>query len=335
MLIGGALVWGLGMATHPLVAMLAPAVLCAFLSRVRNVPARTAVYAVLGVAAGLAAYAYLPIRSEMVTAQRLDPTVQLGLPPGQSFWDNEHPASLAGFRQVISGADFGAGGTFSRIFAADTYTSGGMKYALAAIKEFTPVGLAFAIVGGVLLMRSEPWTGITLFLALAVPTDFTFAYTIEADPERYYLISFLVLAVFAAYGAHRATERMPRGRLASALLICAIAAALFWINRNKFDQVNDPGAQSLIATVVGHTPDNAILLAPWLDATPLAYAAYVEHRLGHRLLHSTWYGDDAQYVPVWMRTRPVYVVDKLWGDVPGFRPVTIPSSPTLYRIVKK
>jgi len=334
-LVAGALAWGLGMATHPLVALLGPGLLCAFLSRARGLPRRTALLATAAVVAGLAVYAYLPIRSAMVTQMRLDPTVQLGLPPGQSFWDNEHPASFAGFRQVISGADFGAGGTFTHLFEAGTYSGGGMKYALSAIKEFTPLGLALGIIGGVLLAAAEPWVGVTLLLALAVPTDFTFAYTIEADPERYYLISFLIVSVFAAYGTHRATERLPLGRIVAALVLSALAGALFWTNRDKFDQRNDTGAQSLVSMVVQRTPENAILLAPWLDATPLAYAAYVEHRLGHRILHSTWLSDDAQYVPTWIRTRPVYVVDKLWGSVPGYRTIALNTSPTLYRVVKK
>jgi len=333
-LIAGGLVWGLGMSTHPLVALLGPGLLCAFLSRVRSVERRTAAIAAGAVLAGLAVYAYLPIRSAMVTHMHLDPTAQLGLPPGQSFWDNGHPASLAGFRQVISGADFGAGGTFMHLFEAATYSGGGMKYALAAIKEFTPVGLALAIVGGVLLTAAERWIGAALLLALAVPTDFTFAYTIEADPERYYLISFLILSVFAAYGVHRATERVPWGRLLGAAALFALAGALLWTNRDKFDQRNDTGAQSLISTILRRTPDNAILLSPWLDATPLAYAAYVEHRLGRRILHSTWLSDDAQYVPKWAKTRPVYVVDKLWGSVPGYHTVALNTSPTLYRIVK-
>lgn len=333
-LIAGAAAWGLGMGTHPLVALIGPALLIVFLVRAPSVDSRAAFFALLAVVAGVLTYAYLPVRSAIVTAEHLDPTAQLGLPPGQSFWDNEHPSSLSGFRQMISGADFGAGGTFGHLIAPETYSGGGMKYALSALKEFTPFGLVLAVVGIVLLLRDDLWLGITLFAALAVPTDFSFAYTIEADPERYYLISFALIAVFAGYACCRLADRVPAGRVFGALALAATAALLLYANRDTFNQRHDNGAETMIETVIARTPDNAILLAPWLDATPLAYAAYVQHRLGHRIVHSTWLSDDAQYVPVWTKTRPVYVVDQLFGKVKGFHTQTIQGQPTLWRVVK-
>ena len=86
--------------------------------------------------------------------------------------------------------------------------------------------------------------------------------------------------------------------------------------------------------MLNRTPDNEVLLAPLLDATPTARAAYVEHRLGNRILHSSWYADDAAYIPKWTKERPVYIADQVWGSVKGYHLVTIPGSPALYAVVK-
>ena len=77
-------------------------------------------------------------------------------------------------------------------------------------------------------------------------------------------------------------------------------------------------------------------LAPWIDSTPLAYAAYVDRALGKRIVDSAWLSDEAARVPQWIaQGRHVYVVDQVYGDVPGYRLVRIPGSPDVYRIEKK
>jgi Protein of unknown function (DUF2723) len=331
----GAAAWGLGIATHPIDAFVLPALVVIVVYKRQHLSRRTFALGIGALILGVAFYAYLPARSAIVTAHHLDPTAALGLPPGQSFWDNDHPSSWGGFREMISGADFSAGGTFPKLFAAQTYADGGLKYALDAWREFTLAGLLLAVVGLVLLVRSDAALGAAVFLALAVPADFSFAYTIEADIERYYLVSFAMIAVLAGYACARLAAGNVLVRAAGMVLLTFVACALLFWNRGTFSQRNDTGAENLIATVTSKTPDNAILISPWLDATPLAYAAYVDHRLGHRLLHSAWYADDAAYIPTWVKTHPVYVVDLVWGTVKGYRLVEIPGSPALYRVVKK
>jgi hypothetical protein len=139
----------------------------------------------------------------------------------------------------------------------------------------------------------------------------------------------------AGYGACAIAQALPVLRRSIVAIMAIAAIALVIINRGTFDQPHQSGAQAVIDTVVEKTPDNAILVAPWLFATPLAYAAYVEHRLGHRTLDCAWLADDAAMVPQWTRTRPVYVVGQLFGHVPGFRTVQIPGSPDLFKVVKK
>ena len=90
----------------------------------------------------------------------------------------------------------------------------------------------------------------------------------------------------------------------------------------------------LIQSVVARTPGDAVLLAPWIDSTALAYAAYVDGSLGHRIVVSAWLSDEAARVPGWIRAgRQVYVVDQVVGSVPGYRLEHISGSPDIYRIV--
>jgi hypothetical protein len=140
--------------------------------------------------------------------------------------------------------------------------------------------------------------------------------------------------VLAGYGGSWIAQRLPLLRRSMPLVVAVMAVALLILNRGTFGQLHDPGAQAVIDTVVEKTPGNAVLIAPWLYATPLAYAAYVEHRLGHRILDCAWLADEAAMVPQWMKTRPVYVVGQLFGEVPGYRTVRIAGSPDLFKLVK-
>jgi hypothetical protein len=334
-LAGGALAWGLGIATHPIVALLLPALLLLFLVRIRRVTLRAFACALAALLFGIAWYAYLPARSAAVTHARLDPTRSLGLPPGKAFWDNDHPSTLAGFKQVISGQDFGAGGTFQRMLDPQTYADGGDEFAGVLLRELTPFGLLLALGALYALARRDVWLAAALTLALVVPSAFAIAYSIETDPQRYGLIPFAVLAALAGYGASEIVRALPPLRAGVATTLCVMVAALVVLNRGTFEQRTDSGAQAVIATAVKKTPANAILIAPWLYATPLAYGAYVEHRLGRRIVISAWLSEDAARVPQWLRSRPVYVVGQIFGEVPGYRLVEIPAPVRLYRVVKQ
>lgn len=332
-LIGGALAWGLGIATHPIVALLLPALLLLFVVRMRTVALRTFVFALAALVFGVAWYAYLPVRSAVVTAARLDPTRSLGLPPGESFWDNDHPSSLSGFKMEISGQEFKAGGTFARMLDVQTYTDNADKYLDLVLRELTPIGILFALGGLYALARHDRVLALAFALAILFPTAFALAYTIETDPQRYNLIPFAAMCALAGYAASEIVRELPRLRPATLALVAAAVVVLFVENSDTFDQRTATGAQAVIASVVKKTPANAILISPWLYAAPLAYASYVEHRLGDRIVISAWLAENAARVPAWMRTRPVYVVGQVFGDVPkGYRLEKIQGEVPLYRV---
>ena len=333
-LAGGALAWGLGIACHPIVALLLPALLLLFLVRLRRVALRTFALAFAALVFGVAWYAYLPVRSAMVTNARLDPTRLLGLPPGKAFWDNDHPSTLAGFKKEISGAEFQAGGTFQRMLDPQTYADAGETYQDLLYREFTPIALLFAAGGLYALARRDWRLAAAILLAIGVPTAFALAYTVETDPQRYHLIPFALICVLAGYAASEIARALPTLRKAALGLLGANIISLLVLNASTFDQRTSPGARAVISSVAQKTPGNAILIAPWLYATPLAYGAYVERSLDRRIVISAWLAEYASSVPEWMRTHPVFVVGQVFGEVPGYRLVKVPAAVPLYRLTR-
>jgi 4-amino-4-deoxy-L-arabinose transferase-like glycosyltransferase len=332
-LMAGALTWGLGIASHPIVALLLPALLIVFIAHIRKVTLRTFALAFAALLFGVAWYAYLPARSAAITASRLDPTRALGIPPGRAFWDNDHPSTWNGFVKEVSGNEFSAGGTFARIVSPSTYAGRIPGYFWTLLLELSPLGVLLALGGWFALWQRDDALSIALLAALAFPTAFGLAYTIEADSQRYYLIGFAVGAALAGYGASAVIRELPPLRRMVLAIVVLLSLGLIAVNRQTFEQRSDPGAQAVIASVIKKTPRDAVLISPWLYATPLAYAAYVEHSLGRRVVDTAWLADDAKRVPRWTRTRPVYVVGILFGEVPGYRTVRIAGSPDLYRVV--
>jgi 4-amino-4-deoxy-L-arabinose transferase-like glycosyltransferase len=332
LLIAGALAWGLAIATHPIAVLLFPALLVALLERINTLRAASFALAVCAFACGVSLYAYLPLRSAAVTAARLDPTLSLGLPPGEAFWDNDHPSSRQGFVKELFGAEYGAGGALARMGSFDTYKQGVPSYADHLLTDLTPATLVFALAGIVLLWRRDDAQATLLLLAFALPTAFALAYTIEADPLRYYLIGYAVISALAGYGLSRTMTaiRLPGAiRPATALLV---AAALLIAHRNDFEQRTSTGSQAVIDGVVKNTPRNAILITPWIDATALAYGAYVERRLGDRIVVPSWLSENASRVPAWIHRRPVYVVGQIFGQVAGYQLLRVADEPDIYRI---
>lgn len=334
-LIAGALAWGLAIATHPLTVFLLPAFLVLLLARLRRTPWRSIAAGVLALCCGLAVYAYLPVRSAMVTAQRLDPTRSLGLAPGQSFWDTDHPSSWSGLVREVSGEQFPTRSALASLIDPAVYRSQAPGFFLLLLREITPLCVLAALGGAIALARRDRWLTLGLLSAFAFPAAFAFAYSIEADLQRYYLLSFAVSLIFVSCGASAVADALPLLRRTAATIVAAMAVALLVLNRGTFAQPYEGGAQATIASVVEKTPRNAVLIAPWLFATPLAYAAYVDRDLGGRIVVAAWLADQAKHVPQWTQTRPVYVVGRLFGRVPGYRTVPIPGSTELWKIVRK
>jgi hypothetical protein len=314
----------LALAVHSGMILVVPGVVLAALSRR---PGWRAAAACLGFGAVivLGAYAYLPLRSAIVYAQRRDPTLALGIPPGRPFWDSDHPSTWAGFRAEVGGGEFGTAGALRRLLDPAVLAELPARYGEAAVGDLAGGVVLIALIGVLAVIRRAPAAGIGILGGTLLPVVFVLAYPAESDPERYFLPSYWAIGVFLAAGA----DLLARGGLGPAPRpIVAIVAALFgfvaagdvYANRGAFEATDEWSARRFIDRIVRETPPDAILVAPWMYATPLAYAAYVEKRLGKRIVLTGWPNDYAAYYPTWLADRPIeFITDDPVVAVSGLR----------------
>ena len=330
-----ALSYGLGLATHSIVAFAAPALGLLVLLRAGALRWRECGAAALALVTGLAVYAYLPIRSAVVDSAHLDPAAALGKPPGNAFWNTDDPSQWTGFIRLVSGSDFPTGDALRSMFDPSVYAANGPQLVLDLYKDFTVAGLLLALAGAVAIFRRDRWLAIAFLLLALLPSAFVFGYTVVADMHRYFFDAVAVTAVFCGTGAGAIAALPGRYARLAAFVPALLAIVLLCSNRATFEQRFDRGASSLIAGVARATPDTAVIVAPWQQATALAYGAYVDGRLRHRIIDSSWYEDDAQYIPAWVKRYPVFVVGSPWGYVKGYELERVSISPEIYRVVSK
>ncbi|MBV9278008.1 MAG: DUF2723 domain-containing protein [Candidatus Eremiobacteraeota bacterium] len=337
-LYGSAAAWACGIATHPIAALAGIGLLIVLVSRWESIATVQLLKALaLGIIIVGAFYAYLPIRSAQVTAQGRDPTLALGVAPGRPFWDYDHPANRSGFVALVSGSEFPVGAGIAAIFLPETYVHHGLRYMRTIVDNFTFAGLGLIVAGAIFFIRSQRLRAIGFIIAGMTAVPFALGYPPEADVERYFLISFVASAVLIGIALKEPIVRWPRFRVAVLAAGALLVAAQWYVHRDLLGQRFDPGASRYLAYIRSHTESNAIIVAPWAYATPLAYAAYVERDLGNRIVDAAWLSDDVDLIPRWIVRRPVYVVYLPWGDPPsGYRLKLIRrEAPALYRIVKR
>jgi transmembrane protein TMEM260 (protein O-mannosyltransferase) len=306
----------------------------------RRLPPR-AVARGVGIAALIVvvAYAYLPLRSAYVSAHRLDPTLALGIPPGRPFWDDHHPATREGFRSLVAGSEWGPGETLLRLFTPDTVRVAARRYGEYLLEDETQVLLFVALVGLGFIAAQSPVIALGLVLAALVPALFGASYQAEADPSRYVLALYAVLALGAAVAAERTVRAFGRERPGAALaVVAALLAAVVVrdgvLGGDLFAQRADDAASRLGERVAASTRDGAVVVAPWDWATPLGYKAYVERRLGRRIVVCALASDHLDDYARWLHDRQVAIVSDGAPQLPGFRVRRLAGgTPQVYEIL--
>jgi hypothetical protein len=323
-LLGCAAAAGLALAVHSGTILVLPGIVLAAFARrpsLRDVLGCCA----LGAAIVIIAYAYLPVRSAIVYAQRRDPTLALGLPPGRPFWDSDHPSTWTGFRAEVGGGEFGASHALQRLVDPAVLGQLPAKYGRAAVGDLAGGVMLVGLIGFVAVVRRLPFAALGVAGGSLLPVLFVLAYPAESDPERYFLPSYWAIGVFLGAGAdvlaRGGLSRAPRALVAVVGgLFVFVAASDVYVNRGAFSQSPDDAAAQFVDRVVHETAPDAIVVAPWMYATPLAYAAYVQHRLGKRVVVTGWPGDYIAYYPSWIVDRPiVFVSDDPVLAVAGLR----------------
>jgi hypothetical protein len=311
-------------------------------------------------------YAYIPIRSAVVTAGAYDRTLSLGFPSGHPYWDYGHPADLHNFIGLITGAQVNATSSFGRMLSLPLLFSGLSHFCAIAFAEFSIVGAIALAVGIVVGWRRFRDVTLYTFVASVLIALFTAAFSAETDPDRYYIVSFVLLTPFVGIGASAAADALitglrlrersgnsdrndagrrdhvggdvGRGALArvglsfvTAVLVTTIAIGVYR-ERAVFGWHYDRWGGDYVARVRALTPNNAVIVAPWVLASPLAYAEYVERSYGDRIVAAGSVAADGIYLVPVLRSRPVYIV--LDAHVPkGFRLRKVSGAdPPIYKL---
>ncbi|TAM89896.1 DUF2723 domain-containing protein [bacterium] len=316
---------GLGLANHPVALWLVPGLAILVLARGRALSVRTLATCAAIVAAALMLYAYLPLRSAVVAAAGLDPARLLPGMDGGFLWDYNHPSTWHGFLAEVSGSQFGAGSTLAAALDLGSYPTYVTHWLREGVPEFGLFGIVASLIGLVVLALRDWRAALGLSVAACAAVPFAVAFRdVEGDVARYFLLSFWMVGVGIACWLPAAW--LTRGAVierASAWL-ALFCTALFvgrMLHGNLaiLQQRDDRGARSVIDAVRAATPSGAVVVAPWLDATALGYAAYVERSLDHRIIVSAWPDDIAAEYPAWMHLRPVYLAVGREPRVPGLR----------------
>jgi hypothetical protein len=327
-LIRSGLFLGLALATHLIALWFVPGILVLLIAgSLKHKAWRPAAIAACALLASLALYAYLPLRAAAITSAHLDPTASvLGL-SGQAFWDYDSPQTRAGFIRLVTGADFHTTDAFSALRDPANIPQYFLRLAQTLVTQYTWAGMIVAIVGLVALFARWPLAlGLLLTAVLVVP--FSMTYGVLIDPGKYYLILLWTFALFVSRGV----TAFGRFEAAPALLVAIAVGINIGHSGHVFAQRNLHNGDRLIADVRDHTEPNAIIIAGWSYATPLAYAAYVQKDFGERFPVSSAPFDD---ISRWTTIRPVYYLPFPESNLklPGVRLERIENtSPPLYRV---
>jgi hypothetical protein len=338
-----ALFSGFALGAHPSTMWMLPGVAIVAVASLRRSQVRiwqTAAVAALAFCMGLSVYAYLPIRSAIVTKMQLDPTANLAL-DYHPIWDYDHPVTSAGFVRLVTGADFGASGAIGIMLQPAGYGSYVTGFVQTLNGQFTAAGVILAVVG-LIAQRRRPSLACGLLVAAFGIFPFARTYAqmgILTDAPKYYLVALWVTTLAIGMGAaafSRAFTRLGKPLRAIGLVaLLAIAVVSAGQSRQYVAQRDDHSAEAIIASVARLTPDDAIIATPWWYATPLFYAAYAEKSLGHRrIITNVGHADIAALATI----ATVYYVPLPENDI-AFDGVTLDPVAgawrAMYRVIPK
>ncbi len=310
---GGAL--GLALGTHLTTLWLVPGALVAvFLSGASGDAVRRLRTFGGPLVLGTLVYLYLPLASYVNTALRRDPTRALGIAPGRQFFDYAHVADPRNLLWLVTGQQVSASQSiFATILRPDLVAVVAHTAQRLALEIPTTLGVLVAIaILFAVVRRDVRVTPLLLSIGCALP--FTAGFTAESEPRRYFIVSVWVLCLLGAYGCVR-LEQLFANRIRSRALAFVIFAALFSLDRTLyrggaalFLQPQDRLSRTYIDDVIADTPRDAVIVVEWVPGTPIAYAAYVEHRLDRRILDVGLPATEAVFFQRWLKRRPVWVI---------------------------
>jgi hypothetical protein len=257
--------------------------------------------------AGLALYAYLPLRSSYVVRHHLDPATALNGVNGGIFWNYNDPSTPRGLALELTGSESQTPGYFLASFNP-VHVASAVRTFLETMTAQYGIPASLLIFGGLIAALRRDWrAAIVVCVACTSALLFSVVYPNESDVGRYrMLVSWLAVPLFGALTPRvRSTPAMAwHGAL---LLILLAGAATAFAQQSFFSHREALGGRWVILAVRPYVPAGSAIVTGWLDATSLAYGAYVDGSLAGRTIVS----DDHLNVPlyrVWARRQRVFVL---------------------------
>jgi hypothetical protein len=318
--------FGLGVAAHPNAIWIAPGLAAgAIVAKPR--PSMRLIAASLALTAcGLLLYLYLPLRSAYVVAHGLDPTHVLPGAGGGIFWNYNDPSTPAGFVRALTGTESDA----PRFLLASLNPLHLQDAVWAFVSEigeqFGAFALLLVLAGAVAAWRRDWRTALFLCIACTAALLFSVTYPNEADIGRYRMLALwlavpLVGSLSPEPGRGASAHLAPRVVLAAFLFAGALLSLV--AHRGFFDRPPREGGRWAIDAVRPFVPPGGVIVVDgWIDATSLAYGAYVDKSLPGRIVVSGWDRDDMGNYRAWASGRPVFVLTDphAVGSLPGASP---------------
>ena len=299
---------GLGMAAHPNALWILPALLGGAAIAKRRPPARIVAGSFGLVIAGLLLYAYLPLRSAYVVAHHLDPASALPGYRGGIFWNYNDPSTPSGLALELTGTESKTPSYFLASLNPVHLGTALWTFVAGLRSEYGIVAAALAVAGFGAACRRD-WRGaLVLGVACTAGLVFSVVYPNESDVGRYRLLaSWIAVPLFGAL-----TPQSRRGfslvlHVALIVFLLAGAAMSFQRQLSFFRHAPAEGGRWVISNVRPYVPPGAVIVTTWLDATSLAYGAYVDGTLPGRIVLSDDRFDGARYRGI-AKSRRVFVL---------------------------
>ena len=299
---------GLGMAAHPNALWVLPALVAGTAVAPRRPSFRLIGASLLLVVAALALYLYLPLRSQYLVSHHLDPTQGLAGAGGGIFWNYNDPRTPRGLVRELTGSEFQTPGYFLASFNPIHIQAAIWAFVAGLHLQYGTLTMLLILAGFVAAWRRDWRAALVVTIGCTAALLFSVIYPNESDVGRYRL-----LASWIAVPMLGALTPQSRGRFAAslqaALVIFLVSSAGLSIARQRSFFYHPPGegGRWVISAVRPYLPPGSAVVTGWLDATSLAYGAYVDGSLRGRIVLS----DDRLDVPLyrqWAKQRRVFVL---------------------------
>ncbi len=297
--------FGLGMAAHPNALWLFPAFVVGAAVAKRRPSWRLAAGSLAFAVAGLALYLYLPLRSAYVYSHGLDPTIGLAGIDGGMFWNYNDPRTLHGLIAELTGTESETPGYFLASLNP-LHVQDALSAFIAGIEDqFGAFGLVLVVAGAVVAWLRNWRTTLFVCIACTAGLVFSVVYPHESDVGRYRMLDlWIAVPLLGALTPQRSRGAALFWHAALLIFLAAGTAIAFSQQREFLQHSRGEDGRWVISAVRPFVPRGSIIVASWLDATSLAYGAYVDRTLPGRIVVS----DDNLRTSLYHRWTPAHRV---------------------------